>query len=147
MDIKELNKKIKNSGISEDKYYLHGLYGSKDDNDKLSLIIKQGKYTIEYEIYFREKGEKHSIEIFTNENEACQYFYDKLKDSLIYENIQKINGLDEMTVNERLYASGLKDEFDMTRNQNKERAKTILRWLRVDEQSIDKTLLKDLNGK
>lgn len=42
-----------------------------------------------------------------------------------------------MTVNERLYVSGLMDEFDKVKTTNKNRAKEILRWLRVDEPSIE----------
>jgi len=42
--------------VPADKYYLHGLYGFTDDNDKLSLTIKRGDLSIEYEVYYREKG-------------------------------------------------------------------------------------------
>ena len=42
-----------------------------------------------------------------------------------------------MTVNERLYVSGLMDEFDKVKIADKKRAKEILRWLRVDEPSIE----------
>jgi len=41
-----------------------------------------------------------------------------------------------MTVNERLWESGLMDEFDRAKEIDKARAKEILRWLRVDEHSI-----------
>jgi hypothetical protein len=37
-----------------------------------------------------------------------------------------------MTVSERLWESGLMDEFDRPK-KNKTRAKEILRWLRVEE--------------
>jgi hypothetical protein len=43
-----------------------------------------------------------------------------------------------MTVNERLWESGLMDEFDRAKKKDKTRAKEILRWLRVDEPSIQK---------
>jgi hypothetical protein len=43
-----------------------------------------------------------------------------------------------MTVNEKLYASGLMEEFDEVKATDKRRAKEILRWLRVDEPSIEK---------
>jgi hypothetical protein len=45
-----------------------------------------------------------------------------------------------MTVNERLYTSGLMDEFDITRQTNKRRAMEILQSLSVDDLSIDKIL-------
>jgi hypothetical protein len=81
MTIQDLHIKLKTLGIPEDRYYLHGLYGSTNDDDKLSLIIRKGVYSVEYEVYFKERGEKHSIRIFTNEEEACQYLHKRLKDN------------------------------------------------------------------
>jgi hypothetical protein len=46
--------------------------------------------------------------------------------------------LPAMTVNERLYASGLMDEFDEAKANDKRRAKEILRLLSVDETAIEK---------
>jgi hypothetical protein len=77
MTIKELHNKLTELKIPADQYYLHGLYGSTDDNDKVSLTMKRGKYTIEYEVYYRERGEKHSIQNFTDENDACNYILKK----------------------------------------------------------------------
>lgn len=42
-----------------------------------------------------------------------------------------------MTVNERLFVSGLIDEFDKSKISDKTRAKQILRSLQVDEPSIE----------
>ena len=81
MTIKELNIKLQALGVSEDKYYLHGLYGSTNDDDKLSLIIRSEAHSVRYEVYFKERGEKHSIRIFTKEEEACLYLYKRLKES------------------------------------------------------------------
>lgn len=79
MTLAELYRKLKELGISEDRYYLHGLFGSTDDDNSLSLSIRKGNHTIEYEVYYKENGEKHSIRIFTSEEEACDYIYEKLK--------------------------------------------------------------------
>jgi len=81
MTIQELSIKLKELGVPEDRYYLHGLYGSTSDDDKLSLTIRKGTYSIEYEVYFKERGEKHSTRIFTNEDEACHYLYKRLKEN------------------------------------------------------------------
>jgi len=59
MTIFELHTKLKNIGIHDDQYFLNGLYGSADDNEKLSLTIKKGKFTVEYETYFKERGEDY----------------------------------------------------------------------------------------
>jgi hypothetical protein len=138
MTISELHDKLKGKGISEDQYFLHGLFGSTDDSEKIALIIKKGLYNAEYETYYKEHGEKHSIKVFTTENEACEYIYKKLIDEQTYFRIQNIEGLSGMTVNERLWESGLMDEFDKVKKKDKNRAKEILRWLRVDEPSIEK---------
>lgn len=58
----------------------------------------------------------------------------------IYKKVQKVDGLGGMTVNERLWATGLMDVFDNTKNNNKELARIILEAIRVDKQSIDKIL-------
>ena len=80
MTIEELYNKLAELQIPEDRYYLHGLYGSSDDNDKIALTIRKGKYTIEYETYFKERGEKHSIRTFTNEDEVSNWLLKKLVD-------------------------------------------------------------------
>ena len=87
MNIRELYIKLKELNISEDRYYLHGLYGSTSDDDKLSLQIKQSKSFLEYEVYFKERGEKHSVRIFKTECEACQYLYKKLKQNKEFEDM------------------------------------------------------------
>ena len=138
MTISELHNRLKESGINDDQYFLHGLFGSKDDNDKIALTIRKGQYVIEYETYYKERGEKHSIRIFTTEHEACEYIYRKLIDKQTFLRIQNIVGLSGMTVNERLWESGLMDEFDRAQKKDKMRAREILRWLRVDESSIKK---------
>ena len=140
MTIKYLNKELKKLGVSDDKYYLHGLYGSTDDNEKLALAIKRGKYTIEYEVYYRERDEKYSKQLFTSETKACEYFLHKIQEEITIEKVQNVIGLNGMTVNEMLNASGLMEEFDKTKNKNKTRATQILRILRVDETSIKKIL-------
>ena len=81
MTLQELSIKLQELGVPEDRYYLHGLYGSTNDDGKLSLTIRKGAYSVEYEVYFKERGEKHSTRIFTNEDEACQYLYKRLKDN------------------------------------------------------------------
>ncbi|RDC66179.1 hypothetical protein [Adhaeribacter pallidiroseus] len=136
MKIEELHKTLQKLGVPGDRYYLHGLYGSTDDDEKYALVIKKGKYTIEYEVYYRERGGKHSILTFTEEDKACEYFFRQVKDSWTQEQIQKIDGFSGMTVNERLYISELMDEFAKCKAVNKTRAVHILRMLQIDEPSI-----------
>ena len=138
MTLSELNTKLQNKGILKDKYFLHGLFGSADDNDKIGLTIRKGQYGLEYETYYKERGEKHSIIIFRTEKEACEHIYKKLIDEQTYSRVQHIEGLLGMPVNERLFVSGLMEEFDRAKKNNITRAKEILRWLRVDEPSIEK---------
>lgn len=57
-------------------------------------------------------------------------------DEIIQKKIADIDGLRGMTVNERLYVSGLMKEFDHAMLNDKARARKILTWLLVDEASI-----------
>jgi hypothetical protein len=56
----------------------------------------------------------------------------------IYEKASGIIGIEGITVNERLYASGFIDIFDQVKKNDKEVAKTILKSLKVDLKSIEK---------
>ena len=66
---------------------------------------------------------------------------------MTYQEIEKavlnIEGIGGMTVNERLYVSGLIDEFDNALKNDKNKAKFILELLRVDDLSIEKILNDD----
>lgn len=138
MTLSELHIKLSKKGISENKYFLHGLFGSTDDNDKIALSIRKRESKIEYETYYKERGEKHSIRIFEVENQACEFIYKKLINEQTLNKIQEIDRLEGMTVNERLWKSGLIDEFGKAKIKDKSRAKEILRWLKVDKDSIEK---------
>ena len=50
--------------------------------------------------------------------------------------------IDGMTVNERLYHSGLMEEFYQSLKSNKARVREILEFLRVNEYSIGRILEK-----
>ena len=81
MTIKELYIELKKLEIPEDRYYLHGLYGSTNDDNKLALTIKKVKNITQYEVYYKERGEKHTVREFTIEDDVCQYIYKRLKDN------------------------------------------------------------------
>lgn len=61
-----------------------------------------------------------------------------LTDEQIINKASKVDGLGGMTVNERLYISGLINEFDRCMIADKEKARRILELLQVDEASINK---------
>lgn len=56
--------------------------------------------------------------------------------------ISKVEGLDGMTVNERLFVCRLMDEFDKALTVDKDKAKKILELLGVDKPSIEKIVAK-----
>lgn len=66
----------------------------------------------------------------------------KMTEKKIIAAINKIDGLGGMTVNERLYVTGLLKEFDKSLKSDKEKAKRILELLQVDGVSIDTFLRK-----
>lgn len=74
MNLSELYIQLKKIGVGDNEIYLHGLYGSTDNNEKLSMTIKRGKYSAIWEVYFKERVEKHSVREFDNESEACDYY-------------------------------------------------------------------------
>lgn len=51
--------------------------------------------------------------------------------------LEKTQSFNGMTVNERLFVSGLINEFEKSKTSDKRKAKQILRSLQVDEQSIE----------
>ena len=96
MTISELHNQLQLLNIPEDWYYLHGLYGSTDDNDKIALVIKQGGC----DVYFKEHGQKTSERHFDTESEACEYVLKQLKTELIFHKAQRVENIGGMTVNE-----------------------------------------------
>jgi hypothetical protein len=75
--IKSLHEKLLAHNVAENSYHLLGLFGSSDDDLKLSLNIKRGKYTIIFEIYSKDRGEKHTLFETADIDEACEYFFRK----------------------------------------------------------------------
>ena len=79
--VKGLHEKLKSHGVSEASYHLLGLFGSSSDDEKLSLNIKRGKYTIVFETYYRERGQKRSVIEFNDIDEICEYIFKKAIDA------------------------------------------------------------------
>ncbi|MDE0599150.1 MAG: hypothetical protein ACJAZZ_000886 [Dokdonia donghaensis] len=61
----------------------------------------------------------------------------------VNEGISNIEGLSSMTVNERLFRTGLLEQFDIFKKSNKNYAKYILESLYVDSESIEDILSSD----
>ena len=58
----------------------------------------------------------------------------------IYNKVRKVDGLVGMTVNERLYVTGLMDIYDKAIIEDIKLAKTILEAIKVDRLSIEKII-------
>lgn len=140
MNISELHKRLKELGISENQYYLHGLHGSTNDDEKLSFTIRKNGHKIEYLTYFKERGEQHSERIFQTEEEACQHLYEMLVLDWMFSKMNKVDGLSGMTVNERLWTTGLMDYFDKYKRKDNTIARQILRLIKLGEDNIDAIL-------
>ena len=140
MTIAELHKKLQAIGVHPDNYYLHGLFGSSSDEEKPALSISRGKYFIEYEVYTMSRGQKSSSITFAEESRACDYIFKMIRDEWIYKQIQNIENIKELSIEKRLDASNLKEEFESCKVNNKTRAKQILRLLEVKESEINKLI-------
>jgi hypothetical protein len=57
------------------------LYGSTSDNNKLAMIVKKVEYSVEYEIYYKGKGQKDVIQVFTDFDLTSDYFIKRLNKS------------------------------------------------------------------
>jgi hypothetical protein len=78
MTLEDLDLKLKQAGVLPEQYYLNGIFGSTNDHDKPSLVIKRIGSVTTYETYYKEKGEKHSVKVFDTEDEACDYLLQAL---------------------------------------------------------------------
>ena len=77
MTIEELYQKLCALGIPEHRYYLNGVFGSKDDNEKIALKI-EGKHFLDYEVSYKERGEIHILRKFLDRDDAFSFFIEKL---------------------------------------------------------------------
>ncbi|NER11799.1 hypothetical protein [Muriicola jejuensis] len=137
MTLSELHNKLQETGVPSESYYLHGLYGSSNDDGKVALSINRGKHFIEYEIYRMSRGQRTTENVFTEESKACEYLFKKIRDSWILKKIHQIQDLKNMSIEARLVASGLKDEFEYCLAHDKTRAVYLLRWLEVEQSVIN----------
>jgi len=64
----------------------------------------------------------------------------KMTKNEIYNKVRKVDGLVGMTVNERLYVTGLMDIYDKAIIEDIKLAKTILEAIKVDRLSIEKII-------
>lgn len=64
----------------------------------------------------------------------------KMTKEEIYEKANSVVGIQGMTGNERLWESGLMDEFDKAKKSDKHKARTILQALKFDELSIGRII-------
>mgnify|MGYP001796407599 FL=1 len=139
MNFERTYKELCQLGIPKESYYLNGLFGSTSDNERLALTARRGKYTIEYETYFKERGEKGSMRTFTNQDEASNYFITELFNKLLSERISSTD-VSGATGNERLHLTGLIDLFDQLKRTNKTRATQLVVALGFDKSSIEQLL-------
>ncbi len=72
MTIHELVKELEALRVPEDTYsILAGGY----PNERLCITNEQA----EWQVYYSERGRKSGLKTFSDEEEACEYFYNKLK--------------------------------------------------------------------
>lgn len=75
MTKRELLQRLKNDNIPEYYYSLEGGL----PNDKLCL----DKTRTGWVVYYSEMGEKHQEVGFASEEDACEYFYKRIKEMIV----------------------------------------------------------------
>lgn len=74
MNIKELKELLQKENIPENAYSLSG--GLQHDTYCIDEIYGT------WEIYYTELGQKSNLKVFKSEDEACNYFYNWLKETM-----------------------------------------------------------------
>jgi len=74
VNIKGLESRLISENIRKDIYSLNGGFPNE------AYCISQNNR--EWEVYYSERGNKSGLRIFQSEEEACQYFYDLLIETL-----------------------------------------------------------------
>lgn len=72
MTINELEKKLNEIGVSQDLYSI--MVGGLP-NERLCIV--KGDM---WQVYYSERGKRVGQKVFEKEEDACEYFYRKLKD-------------------------------------------------------------------
>jgi len=72
----ELKKKLLIERIPANSYWLD------EDTPCVGEVYCLAKNKDNWEVYYSERGQKSSLKIFNNEDEACDYFYNWLVNSL-----------------------------------------------------------------
>lgn len=75
MKIIDLEKELRELNISQEIYSI--LKGGLP-NEQLCLV----KCENNWEVYYSERGRKSGLKIFTDEESACNYFFEKVKQML-----------------------------------------------------------------
>ena len=71
MLVNELKNKLDEIGVSQD---LYSIMTGGLPNEKLCIVQEEM-----WQVYYSERGKKVRQKFFETEEEACEYFYEKLK--------------------------------------------------------------------
>jgi len=77
--------------------------------------------------------------VFSKNNNGATQFFTKSTGQII-DTSNRIDTINGMTVNERLFVVGLINEFDKSRKHDKLKCRKILEYISVDEESIQKII-------
>lgn len=77
MNIRQLEKELDNLGIPKNYYSINGQLVA--DTYILNQVYSKWEY-----FYYDEKGNQEGYKNFDNENEACEYLLEKLKNEIKY---------------------------------------------------------------
>lgn len=75
MKVSELNDILQSKKVPEHWYAINGL---KED---AVCIVKSGIFHQNWEVFYVERGKKYEVFVTSTENEACEYFLERIIDT------------------------------------------------------------------
>ncbi len=72
----ELENRLKSENVPKEMYSLDGGLPGE--------CLCLGRTGLVWEVYYSERGLKTDLKQFASEHDACEYFYQRLKDMMLY---------------------------------------------------------------
>ncbi|RVU01421.1 hypothetical protein EOD41_05515 [Mucilaginibacter limnophilus] len=130
MTIEDLHDKLNELNIKPEQYYLNGIYGAATDDYKIALRIKELFFLKLYYVYYKERGVIASEKIMLDKHEAYSYFLSQFISRKIYERKIDVSVLKDITTDEALTLTDLRDIYEKSMKGDKILADVIVKYFK-----------------